>query len=74
MGVNNGMMMFVGAIVPPLVSLTIHIPKAGIAAMTTHDFQFGLSVLPMTCAISTTIVLLLVRETYCRPQKEPTYL
>jgi len=74
LGVNNGMIMFFGAMVPPLVSLLIHLPTGNHVHMLPSDFTYGFLAMPLACVIAALLVIFCVKETYCRAQKEPTFV
>ena len=68
MGLNNGMMVMAGAIMPLLVSFTIHLPASGINSMHSSDFTFGFLLMPLLMLLALLMVTFAIRETYARPQ------
>lgn len=73
-GINNTMIMFFAATLPPLVSSFIgrsaaqHHEKAG--QFTAADFQAGFFFMPIFYLCAFLLALFFIRETYCRQQYE----
>jgi len=71
MGLNNGLIMLSGAILPPIVSLFIsHSHHSHAGNLQASDFTAGLSFMPVLFLIAFILAAFCIRETYCRPQKE----
>ena len=71
MGLNNGMILMGGAVVPLLASLLIHASSQGPAdSLVAHDFILGLSFMPLMYLISLCLSLFWFKETYAKPQQE----
>ncbi len=68
MGLNNGTMVLAGAIMPLLVSFTIHLPASGIKAMQPSNFTFGFLLMPLLMLLAILIAVFTIHETYARPQ------
>jgi MFS family permease len=71
LGLNNGLIILSGAILPLAVGYLISVSNAGSNAqhLSLHSFIFGLSLLPAVCLISLVISIFVFKETYCKPQK-----
>lgn len=74
LGLNNAAIMFTAAIIPALVSYSIYLTSHGSSHLTTHDFQAGFSIMPILCFIAFLIALVLIKETFCKPQKDKILL
>ncbi|WP_264774251.1 MFS transporter [Coxiella burnetii] len=72
LGLNNAMIILLGAIIPPLISLFIDVSHG--AHLTASDFIIGFSFLPALSVISFFIAAFLIKETYGKPQREPIVL
>lgn len=74
-GFNNGSILLFGAFVPPLVSYFITL-SAGTASttLTPHDFLLGFSFMPILNFVALLTACLLIKETYCKPQKKAIML
>jgi len=71
MGLNNGMIIMGGAVVPLLASLLIHASSQGQAdSLVAHDFTLGLSLMPLMYVISLCLSFFWFKETYAKPQQE----
>lgn len=72
LGLNNGMIAFCNALLPPAVSYFIYL-----SAKNTHhvhnlqpdNFILPLTIMPVVSAVALLISLFAIRETYCKPQK-----
>lgn len=73
-GLNNGGMMIASAVIPPIISYFIYTLSHGSEQLTTHDFTAPLAVMPVFYVISCFVALFLIRETYCKPQKDKIFL
>jgi MFS family permease len=71
LGLNNGLIILSGAIIPLAVGYLISLSSGGSNAqhLSLHSFIFGLSLLPATYFISLAVSVFLFKETYCKPQK-----
>jgi len=73
-GINNTMIMFFAATLPPIVSsfigrsATMHHEKAG--HFSAADFQAGFFFMPIFYLCASLLALFFIRETYCRQQFE----
>ncbi len=75
LGLNNGAITLSGAFIPPLASYFIYLSASGQTAhLKPENFIVAFSVMPLLCAISAMVALFLIKETYCKPQKEPILL
>ncbi len=71
LGLNNSMVTFSAAIIPPLVSYLIQkAAGAGVHHLTVSDFKSGLFLMPLIYFIGFLISLFWIKETYCRSQHE----
>ncbi len=73
LGLNNGMIAVFSAILPPLVSVFIIIPKGNVA-LTQDAFLVAFLSMPILYAIAMIISVFFIKETYCRPQKQSVIL
>ena len=71
MGLNNGLILLSGAVLPLIVGYFISLASGGANAqhLTLHDFGYGLMILPFMFGISLFVSLFLFKETYAKPQK-----
>ncbi|PIQ42511.1 MAG: MFS transporter [Gammaproteobacteria bacterium CG11_big_fil_rev_8_21_14_0_20_46_22] len=72
LGLNNGVIVLLGAILPLLIGAVItHVSHGGNADhLSVLDFQYGLAFLPLMYVIALVLSLFFFKETYCRPQNE----
>ncbi len=70
LGFNNLGIITFAAVIPPIVSTFIH--SGGQKSI--QSFQTGLSIIPILFLISFIIGNFIVRETFCRHQKEPFHV
>ncbi len=70
LGLNNGSITMFGAFIPPLASYFIYTASAGRSELVPHDFIMGFTLMPILYLIAIIIASTLIKETYCRPQKE----
>lgn len=70
-GLNNAAILLFGSVTPPLVSYFIYL-SAGTHPTQLEPENFGVAfaVMPLFYLIATLIAGFLVKETYCKPQKE----
>lgn len=73
-GLNNGGMMITSAFIPPIVSYFIYRISHGSAQLTAHDFTAPFTIMPILYALSCFAAVFLIRETYCKPQKDKIVL
>ena len=72
MGLNNGMMMLFGALLPPVVSYFISQAAHGsIQNLVTSDFTIGLSIMPIMYVCAIILSVFIIKETYGRTQHDP---
>lgn len=71
MGLNNGLIILSGAILPLVVGYLISSSSGVTSAQNIplHSFVFGLSLLPVIFLISLVVSVFFFKETYCKPQK-----
>ena len=74
LGLNNGAIMITAALVPAIVSYSIYSTSHGSAHLVTHDFQKGLSIMPLLCFVAFLTSIFLIKETFCKPQKDKIIL
>lgn len=71
LGMNNAMITFFSAILPPAVSSFIYLSAGDRGGhFITSDFLTAFTIMPILYAISFLIAVFGVRETFCKPQKE----
>lgn len=69
LGLNNGMITLAGGTLPLVVGWFISRAAHGNAThLTSADFEYGLSALPVVLFVSLLISLFLFKETFCKPQ------
>jgi MFS family permease len=68
LGLNNGMITLLCAVLPLLISHLIHLSTGSTRAthLDVHSFVFGLSILPVAYFMSLVISIFLFKETYCK--------
>jgi len=71
LGFNNLGIITFAAIVPPIVSSFMHGLQNSANEHTAEGFKTGLTIIPILFILSFVIGSFLVKETFCRPQKEP---
>lgn len=70
LGLNNGMIMLFSAILPPAVSwFILSSSSQHQSPLQSHDFMIGFSAMPLLSTAALIISALIIRETYCKPQK-----
>lgn len=75
LGLNNGAIILFGALIPPLASYFIYLSAGGQSEqLAAGNFMVGFTLMPILYAVSLLLSLLLIKETYCRPQKETIML
>lgn len=75
LGLNNGTITLLSAILPPAVSYFIfQAAGSSDAHLVPSDFLLGLSVMPILYLCSIILAVFFVRETFCKPQKEAIML
>lgn len=75
LGLNNGAITLFGAIIPPIVSFFIMSAAAGHTNnLVAHDFIIGFSFMPLLNVVALIAAAFLIKETYCKPQKEAIVL
>ena len=76
LGLNNGLIILSGAIVPVAVGYLISLSSGSSNAghLPLHSFVVGLSLLPVTYLISLVVSVFLFKETYGKPQKGLIFL
>ena len=71
LGLNNGMVTVFGISIPPITGYLINLSAHGHAAhFVVSDFTTSFTVMPLMYLLALFISLFLVKETYCRPQKD----
>ena len=71
LGMNNGVIMLFSAVIPPIVSYFIMQASGGASHhLQANDFIRGFTLMPIMYVIGILIAFFLIRETYCKPQKE----
>lgn len=71
LGLNNGAITLYAALIPPLASFFITLSaKTHSLPLQPHDFYLAFSLMPMFYILSLIISSFLIKETYCKPQKE----
>lgn len=72
LGLNNGAVTLFTAMVPPSASYFIYrvTGPSGMAMHNPHTFMLGFSIMPLLYLVGAFIAIFLIKETYCRPQKE----
>lgn len=71
LGLNNGAITLYAALIPPLASFFITLSaKTHPLPLQPHDFYLAFSLMPMFYILSLIISSFLIKETYCKPQKE----
>jgi MFS family permease len=75
MGLNNGLMLLFDTVNPILFGLLVTITMTdGGTDFTASNFNYALAYIPILCLIALAISIFLIRETYCKPELEPTLL
>lgn len=71
LGLNNGGVMLLAAIIPSIVSSVIqsHLHASGRITLLSQDFLGGLSAMPIAFTCAALIALFAIKETYCREQQ-----
>lgn len=69
LGLNNGVITLMGAVLPPLVGLMLSHAAAGQAHLTAVDYVKALWVMPVLYLVGLILSLFFIDETYCKPQK-----
>lgn len=74
LGLNNAAIMFTAGILPTIVGYSIYASSHGSNHLTPHDFQAGFCIMPVLCIIALLISTFLIKETFCKPQKDKIVL
>lgn len=75
LGLNNATITLFGAVIPPVASFFIYLSAGkGAVHLKPEDFIIGFSVMPLLYLISFLISSFLLKETFCKPQKEAIVL
>lgn len=69
-GMNNGAITLFTSTIPPIVSAFIMQSQNGRVQLQAHDFLVGFAAMPIVYIASIVIAIFLIKETYCRQQKE----
>lgn len=71
LGLNNCLITSFGAFVPPLASVFINIAARQHGGdFQSQDFILGFSIMPLVNGLALFISVFLIKETFCKPQKE----
>lgn len=76
LGFNNGLIILSGAALPVIIGFIVSLSSHAVSAqhIPTSAFVYGLSLLPILYALALFISLFAFKETYCKPQKDITFL
>ena len=74
LGLNNGAIVLLSALVPPVVSYFINAAAQHQTVLRADDFIVGLSIMPILYAVALLISLFMIKETFCKPQKQTIIL
>lgn len=72
MGLNNGLMLLFDTVNPVIfgVLVTITLKNKDSEDFTAENFDWALTYIPGLCLIALAVSFFLIRETYCKPQKD----
>lgn len=76
MGLNNGLMLLFDTVNPVIfgVLVTVTLANKNSNDFVSSNFNLALAYLPLLCLAAVLIAVLLIRETYCKPEQDVTLL
>lgn len=74
LGLNNGAIVLLSALLPPIVSYFINDSAHHQMMLTADNFIVGLSVMPILYGLALLNSLFMIKETFCKPQKQAIIL
>ena len=75
LGLNNAVITLFSALIPPLTSYFIYLSTGvGNNHLTPESFTLAFTIMPILYIGALVISILCIKETYCKPQKEPILL
>lgn len=74
LGINNASITLFSAFIPIIIGYLITISSIPGNQLASGDFTMGFLIMPALCLLAAFIAIFLIKETYCKLQKEPIYL
>lgn len=74
LGLNNGVITFFSAFIPPLASYFIYLSAGEAHHLQPENFRLAFSIMPILYGCALLIACFGIKETYCKPQKQAILL